>query len=106
MWSIASILQHYKLPQLISMSCLFIGSIVTAHLQAGLQNICSASNFPITIAILMHSDSWTLTRFHGVHLIPAFDFGTTDKLLGPTFAWQKGDSCGDDSDWCFYYLNM
>jgi hypothetical protein len=43
---------------------------------------------------------------HSVHLIPAFDFGTTDELLGPTFAQQKGDSCGDDSDWRFYYLNM
>lgn len=27
----------------------------------------------------------------GVHLIPAFNFDTTDKLLGLTFARQKSD---------------
>lgn len=42
----------------------------------------------------------------GVHLIPAFNFDTTDELLGPTFARQKSDSCEEDSDWRFYYLNM
>jgi hypothetical protein len=41
-----------------------------------------------------------------IHLIPAFAFDTTDKLIGPTFAQQKGDLCGDDLDWRFYYLNM
>jgi hypothetical protein len=42
----------------------------------------------------------------GVHLIPAFAHDPTDELLGPTFARRKGDSCGDDSDWRFYYVNM
>ena len=42
----------------------------------------------------------------GVHLIPAFAHSPTDELLGPTFARRKGDSCGDDSDWRFYYVNM
>jgi len=62
MWSIVSILQYCKLPQLVSMSSLFVGSVVTPHLQAGLQNACSALNFLIIIAFLTHSDSWTLTQ--------------------------------------------
>ncbi|KAJ8580057.1 hypothetical protein M405DRAFT_694362, partial [Rhizopogon salebrosus TDB-379] len=41
-----------------------------------------------------------------VHLIPAFIRDPTDELLGPTFAWQKGDPCGDDSDRHLYYVNM
>ncbi|KAG2125107.1 hypothetical protein DEU56DRAFT_825868 [Suillus clintonianus] len=42
----------------------------------------------------------------GVHLIPAFNFETTNTLLGPTFARKKSDSCEEHSDWRFYYVNI
>jgi len=42
----------------------------------------------------------------GVHLIPAFNFETTNELIGPMFTQQKSDSCGELFDWRFYYLNV
>ena len=43
----------------------------------------------------------------GVHLIPAFLFGATDELLGPSKAHQKSDSApGGYHDWVYYFVNM
>ena len=43
----------------------------------------------------------------GVHLIPAFPFGTTDKLLGPLKAHQKSDSTPSGyHNWVYYFVNM
>jgi len=41
----------------------------------------------------------------GVHLIPAFAFGTTDELLGPSKARRKQDGASDGHDWNYYYVN-
>jgi hypothetical protein len=39
----------------------------------------------------------------GVQLIPAFRFGRTDALLGPSIARRESDQ---DEDWDWYYVNM
>jgi hypothetical protein len=39
----------------------------------------------------------------GVHLIPAFAYGKTDGLLGPSIARPLKD---DDQDWQYFYVNM
>jgi len=40
---------------------------------------------------------------HGVQLIPAFRFGRTSILLGPSIARPEADH---DEDWDWYYVNM
>ncbi|KAI0363060.1 hypothetical protein BV20DRAFT_959073 [Pilatotrama ljubarskyi] len=43
----------------------------------------------------------------GVHLIPAFAFRRTDKLLGPSLARAVRDEpSAEDTDFCYYYVNM
>ncbi|KAG1835368.1 hypothetical protein DFJ58DRAFT_670404, partial [Suillus subalutaceus] len=39
---------------------------------------------------------------HGIHLILTVNFKTTNELMGPMFAC----SCGELSDWHFYYLTI
>ncbi|KAF8223514.1 hypothetical protein L208DRAFT_1102319, partial [Tricholoma matsutake] len=39
----------------------------------------------------------------GVHLIPAFAYGKTDGLLGPSIACPLKDN---DQDWQYFYVNM
>jgi hypothetical protein len=39
----------------------------------------------------------------GVHLIPAYAYGRTEKYLGPSFARREEE--GDD-DWLYFYVNM
>ncbi|THG93150.1 hypothetical protein EW026_g8010 [Hermanssonia centrifuga] len=39
----------------------------------------------------------------GVHLIPAFEYGKTLELLGPSIVRPSSD---DDEDWVYYYVNM
>ena len=43
----------------------------------------------------------------GVHLIPAFAFGSTDDLLGPSKARRKLDGAPNAyDDWNYYYVNV
>jgi len=43
----------------------------------------------------------------GVHLIPAFAFGSTDELLGPSKARRKLDGAPNGyHDWNYYFVNM
>ena len=42
----------------------------------------------------------------GIHLIPAFAFGNTDELLGPSFVRQERGFKGWDFDWRFFYVDM
>jgi hypothetical protein len=42
---------------------------------------------------------------HGVHIIPAFGFGHTGELLGPSQAHRQKDGEAD-TDWRYYYVNM
>ena len=46
------------------------------------------------------------TVVHGVHIIPAFGFGHTDELLGPSQARRQKDGEALDTDWKYYYINM
>jgi hypothetical protein len=39
----------------------------------------------------------------GVHLIPAYDHGHTEKYLGPSFARREEEG---DEDWTYFYVNM
>lgn len=39
----------------------------------------------------------------GVHLIPAFAYGHTSDLLGPSIARQPSEN---DEDWVYYYVSM
>ena len=39
----------------------------------------------------------------GIHLIPAFAYGKTDGLLGPSIARPLQDN---DHDWQYFYVNM
>ncbi|KAF8235256.1 hypothetical protein L208DRAFT_1257852, partial [Tricholoma matsutake] len=39
----------------------------------------------------------------GVHMIPAFAYGTTSEFLGPSIARQQ---CENDEDWVYYYVSM
>jgi hypothetical protein len=39
----------------------------------------------------------------GVHMIPAFAYGPTSSLLGPSIARQPSEN---DDDWNFYYVGM
>ena len=41
---------------------------------------------------------------HGVHLIPAFSYGTTQELLGPTKSIAHSEL--EDEDHLLYYLDM
>lgn len=44
----------------------------------------------------------------GVHLIPAFHYGRTRTLLGPSIARQTKDDVikDDNKDWEYFYVNM
>jgi hypothetical protein len=39
----------------------------------------------------------------GVHLIPAYAYGRTEKYLGPSFARCEEEG---DEDWLYFYVNM
>lgn len=39
----------------------------------------------------------------GVHLIPAFHYGTTGEYMGPSIVRPPSDN---DEDWVYYYVNM
>jgi hypothetical protein len=41
---------------------------------------------------------------HGVHLIPAFNFGKTTTLLPPSPTVHVPNK--KDEDWQYYYMNM
>jgi hypothetical protein len=38
----------------------------------------------------------------GVHMIPAFAYGTTSEFLGPSLARQRSEN---DEDWVYYYIS-
>ena len=40
---------------------------------------------------------------HAVHLIPAFTFGRTDEIMGPSIVQSEDDG---DEDWSFLHVNM
>lgn len=42
----------------------------------------------------------------GVHLIPAFGWGLTEELLGPSFVRREREEIEPNNDWCFYYVNL
>ena len=43
----------------------------------------------------------------GVHLVPAFAFGSTEELLGPSKARRKLDGAPNGyHDWNYYFVNM
>ena len=42
----------------------------------------------------------------GVHIIPAFAYGSTQELLGPSFVWPEINGDQWDYDWCYNYVNM
>ena len=43
----------------------------------------------------------------GAHIIPAFAYGATEALLGPSFVqeWDRDGTKDLDMDWYYYYVN-
>ncbi|KIJ60802.1 hypothetical protein HYDPIDRAFT_116648 [Hydnomerulius pinastri MD-312] len=42
----------------------------------------------------------------GVHLIPAFAYGATEELLGPSFVRRRKEAVERHKDWRYFYVNM
>lgn len=42
----------------------------------------------------------------GIHLIPAFAFGSTEEYLAPSFVRQDASAREWDIDWRYFYVNM
>ncbi|KAG2055704.1 hypothetical protein BDR06DRAFT_881525 [Suillus hirtellus] len=40
---------------------------------------------------------------YGVHLIPVYAYGRTEKYLGPSFVHHEEEG---DEDWLYFYVNM